>query len=285
MRERSSTGRATNGAETKEPAVGELLRRWRNHRRRSQLDVALDAEVSQRHLSFVESGRAAPSRSLLLRLVRELEVPLREQNRLLVAGGFAPVYRERSLDDPDLAAARRAVERVLAAHEPHPALAVDRHWNQIFANRAVTPLLAGAAEHLLQPPINVLRFTLHPEGLAPRILNYRACRGHLLRRLRAQIDHWPDSGLLDLLTELESYPPPPGAAPAPAAVPSDPSPESLGGIALLMEIESEAGPLRFLTTTTVFGSPYDVLLSELAIESFFPADDATAAVMRAAVEP
>lgn len=255
--------------------VGELLRGWRRRRRLSQLDLALAAEVSQRHLSFVESGRAAPSRDMVLRLAEQLEIPLRERNALVVAAGFAPVYRERRLDDPALAAGRRAVELILAGHEPHPALAVDRHWNLVFANRAVAPLLTGADEKLLQPPVNVLRLSLHPAGLAPRIANFREWRAHIVERLAHQVDASADAGLVDLLEELKGYPVPPGARPYRAAA-EDP----LGGIAVPLVFVTEAGTLRFLSTTTVFGTALDISLAELTIETFFPADAETAAAMR-----
>ncbi|MGF1594098.1 MAG: helix-turn-helix domain-containing protein [Kiloniellaceae bacterium] len=255
--------------------VGALLRDWRRRRRLSQLDLALGAEVSQRHLSFVESGRAAPSRDMVLRLAEQLAVPLRERNALLVAAGYAPVYRERKMDDPDLAAGRRAVELILAGHEPHPALAVDRHWQLVFANRAVAPLLAGADESLLAPPVNVLRLSLHPSGLAARIANFREWRAHVLERLARQIEASADAVLIELLEELKGYPLPPGAKPyRPAA--EDP----LGGVAVPLELRTESGVLRFLSSTTVFGTALDISLSELAIETFFPADTETAAAMR-----
>jgi transcriptional regulator with XRE-family HTH domain len=263
--------------------VGELLRGWRRRRRLSQLDLALEAEVSQRHLSFVESGRAAPSRDMVLRLAEQLAIPLRERNALLVAAGFAPVYRERKMDDPELAAPRRAVELILQGHEPHPALAVDRHWSLVFANRAVAPLLAGIDERLLQPPVNVLRLSLHPAGLASRIANFREWRAHILERLARQIDASADAVLIELLEELKGYPVPPGAKPYRAGA-EDP----LGGVAVPLELETESGLLRVLSTTTVFGTALDISLSELAIETFFPADPNTATAMRemvAAAEP
>lgn len=259
--------------------VGDLLRGWRRRRRLSQLELALAAEVSQRHLSFLESGRAAPSREMVLRLAEQLAVPLRERNILLAAAGFAPFYRERALEDPDLAAARKAVELILEAHLPHPALAIDRHWHLVFANAAVAPLLAGADETLLAPPVNVLRLSLHPDGLAPRIANFRQWRAHILERLAQQIDASGDAGLTDLLAELKAYPVPPGARPwRPGTA------DSLGGIAVPLEFRSDAGNLRFLSTTTVFGTALDISLSELAIETFFPADAATADALREAMD-
>jgi transcriptional regulator with XRE-family HTH domain len=255
-------------------SAGQLLRTWRQCRRLSQLDLAAEAEVSQRHLSFVESGRSAPSRDMVLRLAEQLRVPLRERNVLLVAAGFAPVYRERALDDPGLAAASAAVERILAGHEPHPALAIDRHWTLVFANRAVTPLLAGIDAALLQPPVNVLRLSLHPAGLAPRIGNFRQWRAHVIGRLAQQIDVTADPVLMALIEELKSYPVPVKARP------HVPSARDQQGIAVPLELVTEDGTLAFLRTTTVFGTAVDISLSELAIESFFPADSFTAETMR-----
>ncbi len=187
---------------------GAHLRHWRTHRRLSQLDLAQEAEVSTRHLSYVETGRAAPSREMVLRLAERLDVPLRERNALLVAAGFAPMYRQRSLDDPAMAAARRAVDLVLKGHEPFPALAVDRHWNLVAHNALVPLLMAGASPELLKPPINVLRLSLHPDGLAPRIANLAQWRAHLLERLQQQIAATGDAVLQALHDELAAYPPP-----------------------------------------------------------------------------
>lgn len=258
---------------------GELLRGWRGRRRLSQLDLAVAAEVSQRHLSFIESGRAAPSREMVLRLADQLEVPLRERNALLAAAGFAAVYRERPLEDPSMAPARRAVELLLTGHEPHPALAVDRHWNLLFANRAVAPLMAGVDEKLLAPPVNVLRLSLHPAGLAARIANFREWRLHILERLARQAEASGDPVLVDLIEELKGYPVPSGARPY---LPG--SEDSLGGVAVPLEFKTDAGRLRFISTTTVFGTALDISLAELTIETFFPADTETAAAMRAMVE-
>ncbi|UUX97682.1 helix-turn-helix domain-containing protein [Aquabacterium sp. J223] len=250
--------------------AGDLLRHWREQRRLSQLSLALKAEVSPRHLSCLETGRAAPSRAMLMRLATVLEMPLRERNRLLVAAGFAPLYRERPLDDPSLHAARDAVQRLLAAHEPCPALAIDRHWQLLAANAAVAPLLQGVAPALLAPPVNVLRLSLHPDGLAPRILNLGTWRAHLLHRLSQQIDASGDPVLIDLLQELRSLPGPT----------ADDDPPGHDGIAVLLRLQGPDGPLAFLSTTTVFGTPVDITLSELALETFFPADDATARALR-----
>jgi len=255
------------------PTFGAQLREWRQRRRLSQLDLAGDADISTRHLSFVETGRSMPSREMVLRLADRLEVPLRERNRLLTAAGYAPMYAERSLDDPALKAARAAIELVLKGHEPYPALAVDRHWSLVSYNRAVLPLLAGAAPALLQPPINVLRLSLHPQGLAPRIVNLAQWRAHLLARLRQQVAVSADAVLAALADELRSYP-----------APADGGQELVeAGVVVPLVLRTDAGTLSFISTTTVFGTPVDVTLSELALETFFPADDATGAALRAAL--
>ncbi len=248
--------------------VGEQLRSWRSRRRLSQLDLALDAEISARHLSFLETGRSRPSRGMLLRLAERLAIPARDRNLLLVAAGFAPALPERSLDDPALAAARRAVELVLKAHEPFPALAVDRHWQLVTANAGVAPLLAGVAPHLLAPPVNVLRLSLHPGGVAPRIEKLAEWRAHILHRLEAQVAASGDPVLADLLTELRAYP---GG--------SARGEDVYAGVAVPLRLRTGEGVLSFLGTTTMFGTPIDVTLAELAIEAFLPADEATAAAL------
>lgn len=254
--------------------VGELLRDWRQQRRLSQLTLAVEADISARHLSFLETGRARPSRDMLLHLADRLDVPLRERNTLLTAAGFAPVFQQRSLDDPELAAARQAVDLVLAGHEPYPAIAVDRLWTLVAANKAVPPLIAGADPELLAPPVNVLRLSLHPRGLAPRIVNLAEWRTHLLDRLRRQIEATADQDLAALLQELNDYPPPDGHADA--AVES----RDYGGVVIPLQFATPQGVLSFFGTTTVFGTPVDITLSELAIEAFFPADAATAEALR-----
>ena len=252
--------------------IGALLREWRQRRRLSQLDLALDASISTRHLSYVETGRAAPSRAMVLHLAEQLEVPLRERNTLLAAAGFAPIYRERTLDDPALQAAREAVELVLRAHEPYPALAVDRHWNMIAHNRLVPFLMDGIAPELLTPPLNVLRLSLHPQGVAPRIVNLGAWRTHLFERLRHQIAVSADPVLAALLEELQSYPAPPDDEPYEAI--------ALNAVALPLQLRTAMGVLSFISTITVFGTPVDITLSELALETFFPADPFTAEALR-----
>src|SRR5215211_7385494 len=251
--------------------VGNLLREWRQRRRMSQLDLASEAEISSKHLSFLETGRSLPSRDMLLHLAEQLAIPLRERNILLIAAGYAPVFPERSLEDPALHVARKAVELVLAGHEPSPALAVDRHWTLIASNNAIPPLLAGVDATLLQPPINVLRLSLHPAGLAPRIANLPEWRSHLLARLRHQIDLSADPVLVELMRELTSYP---TSNRARSHWPI--SERDYAGVVVPFQLNTEAGRLTFFSTTTIFGTPIDITLSELAIESFFAADAATA---------
>ena len=248
--------------------VGALLREWRRRRKLSQLALALGADVSQRHLSFLESGRAQPSREMVLRLAAHLELPLRERNRLLLAAGFAPFYPERPLDDPALGAARVAIERVLGVHEPYPALALDRHWTLVMANRAVAPLLVDASPALLVPPVNVLRLSLHPDGLARRIVNYRQWRTHLLERLHQQVLASADPVLEALHHGLRAYPPPPSGDSTDVAVDG-------AGVFVPFRLATDRGVLTFLSTTTIFGTPVDVTLAELMLECFFPADEET----------
>lgn len=254
--------------------VGDLLRDWRQRRRFSQLALSLEAGISTRHLSFVESGRARPSRDMVLRLAERLDVPLRERNALLLAAGFAPAYRERDFDDPELAHVRQAIDLVLKGTEPFPALAIDRHWTMIAANRAVAPLLAGVGPALLAPPINVLRLTLHPDGLASRVGNLGQWRAHLFARLRDQIDATGDPVLVALLQELRGYPGPDVAA-------GDLSHHvDAGHIVVPFELLSPRGRLSFMTTTMMFGTPQDIVASELAIEVMFPADAITAGALQ-----
>ncbi|HEY8538297.1 MAG TPA: helix-turn-helix transcriptional regulator [Steroidobacteraceae bacterium] len=251
--------------------VGQLIREWRQRRRLSQLDFATEAEISAKHLSFIETGRAQPSRDMVLKLAELLDVPLRERNKLLVAAGFAPIFEERSLDDPALQAARAAVDLVLKGHEPYPALAVDRHWTLLAANRAVPLFLTGLPESLLTPPVNVLRLTLHPDGLAPRIVNLAQWRAHLLARLRRQIDVSADPALATLYEELAQYP-------APAATAREV--HSTNDVVVPFQVVMNGAVLSFISTTTVFGTPIDITLAELALETFFPADEQTVRALR-----
>lgn len=252
--------------ETTSP-VGPLLRTWRERRHFSQLDLSIEAGVSSRHLSFVETGRSRPSRSMVLQLAATLDVPMREQNQLLVAAGFAPAYAERPLDDPEMSSFKAGMERLLAAYEPFPCLVVDRGWNMVMANAGVTPLLEGIAPHLLDAP-NALRLSLHPEGLAPRILNLAEWRSHVLGRLGREVATSGSDGLRALYDELLGYP---GGL--------DPSVDDRG-VAVTLVVDSPAGPLSFLSTVTTFGTALDLTAAELSIEAFLPADDRTSAALQ-----
>lgn len=271
MRERISVSAMMYAADSTRP-VGDLVREWRQRRGVSQLRLALKADVSARHLSFVETGRARPSRDMVLRLSEQLGIPLRQRNALLLAAGYAPAFHERSLDDPALAGARQAIDRLLAGHEPYPALAVDRHWNIAATNRSVAPLLADVSPALLEPPVNALRLALHPGGAAPRIANLGEWRHHVFERLQQQIDVTADPVLIDLLRELREYPGPRDTE----------HPVSFGDSRVLVPLKliSPVGMLNLISTTMVFGTPLDVTLSELALETFFPADEATAELLR-----
>jgi transcriptional regulator with XRE-family HTH domain len=241
----------------------------------SQLDLACEAEVSSRHLSFVETGRAQPSRDMILRLAERLEVPMRERNVLLVAGGFAPVFPERSLDAPELAAAKAALDILLEGHKPYPAFAVDRHWTIVASNGALPQLYEGVDPSLLAPPVNALRVSLHPKGLGPRIVNFADWHAHVVDRLRRQVDLTADPGLIALLDEVRSY----GrvlARPGRPRAAAHAAPEMI--VPFQVRIAGEVA--TFFTTTMVFGTPVEVTLSELALESFFPADAATAALVK-----
>lgn len=271
-----------------QPHAGRLIRDWRHLRRLSQLDLALEAEISQKHLSFVESGRSQPSRDMILLLCETLGVPLRERNAILTAGGYAPVFLERSWEDPGLAAARAAIDAVLEGHEPYPALAVDRHWTLVAKNAAVAPLMGLAADaDLLRPPVNVLRLSLHPQGLAPLIVNFAPWREHLLARLRQQIRATADGELAALMEELAAYPAPcetqaPGRRQGQGHSPGhEQRPGQDIAIAIPLQLRLGEQVLSFISTTTVFGTPVDITLSELALETFFPADAATRAALEA----
>jgi transcriptional regulator with XRE-family HTH domain len=249
--------------------VGDHLREWRQRRHLSQLDLAVDAEISSRHLSFVETGRAAPSREMVLKLAERLAVPLRERNVLLVAAGFAPAFQQRALDDPALASARAAIDQVLRAHEPNPALAYDRHWNLVSANRMVMPLLKDVPPRLLDQPINILRLAFHPEALAARTVNLAEWCGHLLERVHRQCEATADPDLIRLYEELKSYP-----------IPARAMPLAADSVAIPLRLRHDGQVLSFLSTTMVFGTPVDITLSELALETFFPADERTAEALR-----
>lgn len=250
--------------------LGEQLRDWRSRRRMSQMDLALETEISTRHLSFIETGRSKPSPQMLGRLADRLDVPHRARNALLLAAGYAPDYQERPLDSPDMAAMRAIVEHVLKGHEPYPALAVDRHWNMVAANAAIAILIEQVAPALLAPPVNVLRIALHPEGLAPQIVNYGEWRDHILHRLDLQIEASADAGLVALREELAGY----------AVEANDNRGGHASSIAVPLVLDTVAGRISFVSTVTIFGTPVDITLSELAIEAFFPADAESAALLQ-----
>ena len=255
------------------PGFGPLLRQWRQRRRVSQLDLALAADVSARHVSFLETGRSRPSREMVLRLAERLDVPLRDRNPLLLAAGFAPSYPQRAFEDPALAPVREAVAAILAGYEPYPALAVDRGWNLVAANAGIAALTAPAAPALLAPPVNVLRLSLHPDGMAPRILNLAQWRQHVLGRLAREAAASADGGLAELHRELARYPGGTGAA-----GPETGGPEQAVAVPLRMLVDGRE--LSFLSTVTTFGTALDITAAELSIEAFLPANAATAAALR-----
>jgi transcriptional regulator with XRE-family HTH domain len=248
--------------------VGPLLRDWRKRRRLSQLDLALDAGVSARHLSFVETGRSRPSADMVLQLADRLEVPLRNRNQLLLAAGHAPVFEQHDLEDPEMAPVRQAIDLILNGHDPYPAVVIDRAWEMLGANRAVALLIAGVAPELMEPPVNVLRLSLHPDGVAPRIANLGEWRGHLLDRLDRQIALTGDPALAALRDEVSAYPGPEHARGA--------EPE----IAVPLRLSTDLGELSFISTVATFGTAVEITASELSIESFFPADEQTAEAVR-----
>ncbi|WP_405495595.1 helix-turn-helix domain-containing protein [Nocardia sp. NBC_00511] len=250
--------------------AGDLLRHWRTTRRLSQLELAGRAETSTRHLSFIETGRATPSRQMLLHLSDELEIPLRERNRMLLAAGYAPVYTEPELDTPAMEPVRNAVRQILTGYEPHPALAVDAGWNMIDANAGIALFLEGVDPRLLEGPVNALRLSLHPGGLAPRIINLPEWRGHLFERLQRQIDVSGAPELIALLQELRAYP---GGEESPGL----PEPDQA---VVPLRLRLDGHDLAFLSITTVFGTPMNVTVAEIALEAFFPADAATATLLR-----
>jgi transcriptional regulator with XRE-family HTH domain len=255
-------------------AVGPLIRQWRQRRHLSQLDLALEAGVSPRHVSFLETGRSKPSQQMVLHLAEQLEVPLRERNSLLLAAGYAPAYEERELDAPDMGPVREALALVLEGHDPHPAFVVDRHWNVVLANHGAGFLMASAAPELLAPPANAMRLALHPDGVAPRITNFPEWRAHLLERLERQVALSGDETLGELLAEVRGYPAPAGEPPAVHA----------HDIFIPLRVDDGAGgELSFFSTIATFGTAVDITVAELSIESFFPADARTSEAMRQAI--
>jgi transcriptional regulator with XRE-family HTH domain len=263
---------ATLPAAPRPASIGQLLRRWRDHRRVSQMELALEADVSTRHLSFVETGRANPSREMVLRLAEHLDVPLRERNALLLAAGYAPAYTQTGLDTEEMTSVRAAISQVLRGYEPAPALVVDGQWEIVDANAAVPLLIAGAAPWLLEPPVNALRLSLHPEGVAPRIANLGEWRAHVLGRLRRQVAITADPALATLLEELRALP---CDDPEPAVELGGP-----GDVLVPLRLRHDGGELAFLSTVTTFGTPLDITVAELSIEAFLPADEATARRLR-----
>jgi len=252
--------------------VGELLRTWRERRRLSQLELSSRAEVSTRHLSFVETGRSRPTPEMILRLTEHLDVPLRERNQLLLAAGYAPAYPERALDAPELAGVREALRMVLAAHEPLPALVINRYWEMLDANAAVGALIEGCADHLREPPVNVLRLSLHPDGLAPRIVNLAQWRAHLIGQVRRRAEHTGDPRLAALAEELVGYP-----GGLDRSLPAT-------NVVLPLRLRHSAGELSLLSVAAVVETAADITVQELSVESFYPADAATAELLRAAAE-
>jgi transcriptional regulator with XRE-family HTH domain len=265
-------GGAPATAQRAQQPVGALLREWRERRRLSQLELALEADISTRHLSFVETSRALPSRALLLRLAEHLDVPFRARNQLLLAAGYAPAYRETPLDAAEMSTVRAAVRQILTGHEPYPAVVVDRDWHLVDANRSLALFLHGVAPALLVPPVNVLRVSLHPDGMAPRIVNLGEWRAHLLARLHLQIATAPDPGLDDLYGELRAYP-----CDRPTPDIELPGP---GDLVVPLRLRHAGRELAFLSTVATFGTPLDITVAELVIESFFPADAETATFLR-----
>lgn len=252
-------------------AAGELLRDWRRRRRLSQLELAIRANISTRHLSFLETGRSAPSREMVLQLADQLDLSLRERNRLLMAAGYAPVYSETPLDEPSMSLIRAAVRQVLTGHEPYPAVVVDRGWNLVEANTSLGVLTDLVSPSLLAPPANVLRASLHPEGLAPHIVNLGEWRAHLLHRLRRQVEASGDPVLAELQEELSGYP---------GDDSGDVELTLVDSIVVPLRVRRGGGVLSMFTTVATFGTPLDITVAELSIESFYPADEATARELR-----
>jgi transcriptional regulator with XRE-family HTH domain len=259
-------------------SVGHMLRDWRVRRRMSQLELATAAGISSRHLSFVETGRARPSREMVLHLAEYLDIPLRERNPLLIAAGYAPSYQATDLAAPEMQAVRAAIDRLLDGHEPYPAILIDRRWELVASNAAAMILVEGVAPELLEPPINVLRATLHPEGLAPRIANLGQWIDHILGSLRRQVAITGDDDLRALEDELAGYAEDMGVS-------ADAAREAPGEVAIPMRLRTPSGELAFITMIATFGTALDITLSELSIETFLPADTATAELLHERARP
>ncbi|SHL37892.1 transcriptional regulator, XRE family [Pseudonocardia thermophila] len=252
-------------------AFGPLLREWRRRRRMTQLDLGLAADVSPRHLSFLETGRSRPSREMVLHLSEELDVPLRARNELMIAAGYAPAYTEHSLDDAELTEVRRSLDTILIGHEPNPAVLVDGSWNLVSANRAVAVLVELIDPDLMSGTPNVLRASMHPRGLAPHVEDLEEYAAHLVSRLRRQAERSATTGLRALLREIVGYCTEAGI---------DPNAQPKDRIVLPLRIRHPDGPLTFFSTVSVVGAPLDVTLDEVAVETFFAADETTAAYLR-----
>jgi transcriptional regulator with XRE-family HTH domain len=256
---------------TARTGVGPLLREWRHRRRQSQLELALEAGVSARHISFLETGRSNPSREMVIGLAANLELPLRDRNELLIAAGYAPEYRELAYEDPDLEPVRAAIDQVLAAQDPYPALVVDRQWELVAANRGLGLMTDGVAPHLLEAPANAMRIALHPEGMAPRVLNFAEWRRHVLHRIDRQARLTGEEAMAELHDELAAF-----------EAPADAGPPAAHDVFIPLRMRGPGGEeLAFFSTVATFGTAVDVTVAELSIESFFPADAATAAACRA----
>jgi transcriptional regulator with XRE-family HTH domain len=258
-------------------SVGELIRDWRSRRRRSQMDLALDVGVSTRHLSFVETGRSRPSPELVLALAHHLDVPLRERNTLLLAAGYAPRFSQTPIDDPSMLRVRAGMQRMLDAHDPYPGVVIDRQWNVVLSNRAAAALTVGVDPSLLGPPMNVYRLCLHPDGLADRTTNFIEWAAYLLQQLRRSITLSGDPTLQAILDEVMTYPNVARIAPLADIAAWDEPP-----LLVPFRFQTPLGEVSLFTTITTFGTPLDVTIDEIAVELFFPADDASDVMLHAA---
>lgn len=271
VQDRASRAHTADGQSRRRSEVGGLLRDWRARRRFSQFDLALDVGVSPRHLSFIETGRSRPSVEMIDALADRLEMPLRERNRLLMAAGFAPRYPERSLDAPALEQAKASVQRMLDLHDPYPGVALDRYWNVLLSNAAASNLLSSLPDELLKPPVNIFRVSLHPHGLAALTENFAEWGSYLVRTLRRNLLHHPGTELEGLEKEVLSYS-------TVKQLPQQFLPEPACLIPCVLRLP--VGLVSMFTTLTTFGTPQDVLLEELSVELFYPADKQSEALLR-----